>query len=117
MTESASKEIAILQTKLEGLREVLDTKFGEIEGQLRRIEQDVAKLAVNSIPPSQCERSIKTITRAHERLNDHEKRISDQNYQQQQIVRLSRIIWGIISAVLIAVLVALATGKATVVWQ
>jgi hypothetical protein len=108
--ERDSKEIAVLKAKLEGFREFVESKFDQVEAHLNRLEQSVEKLANRAVPQSRCEGASKAIERSHQRLDNHGKIITQ--YQQ-----VSRILWGIISAILIAVLVAVATGKATIVWQ
>jgi len=113
MDQSEEIAIAVLETKLVNLRDMMEAKFKEIETQLYRLQAALDKLTDVTVMKTQHQQQVKKVERAHIRLDDLEKKIA----RYEQVTRLLNIVWGIASAIIVAVFIALATGRAHIVWQ
>lgn len=110
---SDSTEIAVLQTKVQGLREFTRDRFEQVEAQLGRLQEALDSLTAVAITKPRFQEQVDSTTRAHRRIDAHGQKLT----RYDQVTRLLNVIWGILGAIIVAVLVALATGRAQIIWK
>lgn len=113
MPPGDSTEIAILQTKLQSLREMTEAKFEQVESQLDRLQDALDKVAAIAVTKTLYQQQIESIKRAHTRLNTHDTKLT----RYEHVTRLLNVVWGIVGAIIVTVLIALVTGRAHIEWH
>lgn len=108
-----SEDVAALEAKLEGLHELMTTKFEHVQERLADVKSALEKLALTAITEQAYLQQIRRVDEVVETLEDHDNRLG----QIETPMRILKITGAILSAIIIAVLVALVTGKAHINWQ
>lgn len=103
----------VTEVKFQALRELIEVNFRHIRERLERLQNALEHLAVTAVTEEAYQRQSQSIQRAHARLNSHEEKLQHHQYAY----RLLELLGGLLAVIVLAILVALATGKAAIVWQ
>lgn len=108
----APPSITTVEAKIHGLRELMETNFNHVQERLDTLQDALEKLADATVTEEAYQFQMQSVQKAHQRLDNHALRLT----KVEQVARILQIVGAIAGAVLIAMLVALATGKAQIVW-
>lgn len=99
-------EIEALEERIDGLHALMITNFEYTQEKLADIKSALEKLMLTAVTEQAYQRQI-------ERIDNHDKRLGN----LETFMRPIKIVATVAGAVVVAVLIALATGKAHIVWH
>lgn len=99
-------EIETLEERIDGLHALMISNFEYTQEKLADIKSALEKLMLTAVTEQVYQRQI-------ERINEHDKRLGN----LETFIRPIKIVGTIAGAIVAAVLIALATGKAHIVWH
>lgn len=106
-------DVAALEVRIDGLHELMTTKFNHIQERLQDVKAALEKLSLSAITEQAYQEQIRRMEQIARRQDEQEKRLD----RIEAPMRIIKIIGGIVGTIIIAVLVALATGKAHIEWH
>lgn len=96
----------VLAERIKGLQQLTETKFQLVEKQLTQLTSALEKLALTAVTEA-----------VIEKLNGRIAALEQKQQKTATAMQLLRLVAVIGQAILIAILIALATGKARITWQ
>lgn len=103
----------VTEVKFLALRELIEINFRHVRERLEELQDALGKLASAMVTETDFQHQVQSVQRAHKRLNAHDEKLRNHQFAY----RLLEVTGAIFGAVVLALLVAFATGKATIVWQ
>jgi len=98
--------VEVLAERIKGLQQLTETKFQLVEKQLEQLTSALEKLALTAVTEA-------CIEKLDQRVTDLEEKQQNTS-TAMQLLKVAALIG---QAILIAILIALAMGKAQIIWQ
>lgn len=111
--DSETTQVALLQAKIESVQELIELKHRLLQKQMMELQGTVKKLVLDRIDPLRCDKQDEKLNQLNHRLDNHDRRAA----KYDLILKVIGATWTIVSAIIMAILIALATGKAHIVWH